>query len=408
MAGSITTNSAKVWLGFKTNGKQYLVITDTTSKRVFFPSKIDGIANKKGVQSVVANFDNLEADRTYFVYATVENGLNKVVTTFKTLKDTNTADISFTLGSCALMKPGFWRGLAPGVAGSIFKYMEAEKPDFMLWLGDNTYYLFNDNKSFENMFERNMQMRAKFKHLKSFLSAVPQYAIWDDHDFGPNDAGKDWRLKDTALTIFKHFWPNDYPTQEAFNGNYFSYRYYDTEFFMLDDRYFRDKPCDTCAFLGETQIIWLKNKLMQSNATFKFIVIGTQLLNTNNFGESYDQYKNEQTGLVDFITQNNINGVLFLTGDKHYSEICKREINGYPIHDITCSPLTSPPLPRRLLGAYKNNDRIEGSDYAKNNFGKISITGNAENRVCNIEFYNRRGKLKRTFAVPANTLKSTQ
>lgn len=97
--------------------------------------------------------------------------------------------------------------------------------------------------------------------------------------------------------------------------------------------------------------------------------------------ESSDQYKNEQTGLVDFITQNNINGVLFLTGDKHYSEICKREINGYPIHDITCSPLTSPPLPRRLLGAYKNNDRIEGSDYAKNNFGKISITGNAENKL---------------------------
>lgn len=92
--------------------------------------------------------------------------------------------------------------------------MEAEKPDFMLWLGDNTYYLFNDNKSFENMFERNMQMRAKFKHLKSFLSAVPQYAIADDHDFGPDDAGKDWRLKDTALTIFKHFWPNDYPTKK--------------------------------------------------------------------------------------------------------------------------------------------------------------------------------------------------
>lgn len=83
-------------------------------KACFFPSKIDGIANKKGVQSVVANFENLEADRTYFVYATV-NRLNKVVTTFKTLKDTNTADISFTLGSCALMKPGFWRGLAPGV-----------------------------------------------------------------------------------------------------------------------------------------------------------------------------------------------------------------------------------------------------------------------------------------------------
>jgi alkaline phosphatase D len=408
MVGSVTNNSAKIWLGFKTNGKQYLVITDTTSKRVFFPSKIDGIANEKGAQSVVANFDNLEANRTYFVYATVENGLNKVVTSFTTLKDTTFSNINFTFGSCALMQPGFWRGLAPGASGSIFKYMQAEKPDFMLWLGDNLYYLPKDHKSFETMFKRNMNVRARFKHLKAFQSAIPQYAIWDDHDYGPNDAGKDWKLKDTALRIFKHFWTNDYPTQEAFNGNYFSYRYYDTDFFMLDDRFFREEPCDTCAFLGETQIIWLKNKLMQSNATFKFIAIGTQLLNTNGFGESYDQYKREQNGLIDFITQNNINGVLFLTGDKHYSEICKRNVNGYPIHDITCSPLTTPALPRKMLGAYINADRIEGSDYAKKNFGKISISGNVENRICHVEFYSRKGKLKRSISIPANTLKAKE
>ncbi len=405
MAGSITAKSAKVWLGFKTNGKQYLVLTDTTSKRVFFPSKMDGIANKNGVQSVVANFDNLEADRTYFVYATVENGLNKVVTHFTTLKDTTEADISFAFGSCALMQPGFWRGLAPGASASIFKHMQAQKPDFMLWLGDNVYYLLNDCKTYENMFERNMKMRSKFKYLKSFLTAVPQYAIWDDHDFGPNDAGKDWRLKDTALNIFKHFWPNDYPAQEAFNGNYFSYRYYDSEFFMLDNRFFREEPCDSCAFLGETQLIWLKNKLMQSDATFKFIAIGSQVLNANGFGESFDEYKKEQTGLIDFITKNNINGVVFLTGDKHYSEICKREINGYPIYDITCSPLTFPPLPRRLVGAYKNNDRMIGSDYAKKNFGKIAITGSTENRICNVSFYSRKGKLKRNFSIPASSLK---
>jgi alkaline phosphatase D len=284
--------------------------------------------------------------------------------------------------------------------------MRKHPADFMLWLGDNIYYLEpKDYKDQESMFAHNMKVRSSFKQFKTFLSSTPHYAIWDDHDYGPNDADKTWRLKDTALTIFKSFWPNTYPEQPQFKGNYFSFRYYDAEFFMLDDRYFRDAPGDSSAqFLGETQMVWLKNKLQMSDASFKFIAIGTQVLNDNKFGESYKQYPKERLDLFQFLSSNNIKGVIFLTGDKHYTEICKRNYNGYPIVDFTCSPLTSPVLPRRLLGAYDNPTRVPGMDYSGHNYGRVSLSGPPGDRVCTLEVHGRHGKKRRELVIHQSEL----
>ena len=251
----------------------------------------------------------------------------------------------------------------------------------------------------------NMKIRNTFKQYKTFLSSTPHYAIWDDHDYGPNDSDRRWALKDSALAIFKSFWPNTYPEQPQFNGNYFSFRYYDAEFFMTDDRYFRDPVGDSAAsFLGENQMVWLKNKLQLSDATFKFIAIGTQVLNENKFGETYQQYPKERQELFDFITKNNIKGVIFLTGDKHYSEICRKEVGGYPIIDFTCSPLTSPVLPRKLLGAYTNPTRIPGMDYGGHNFGRISISGPVGDRAVTMDIHGRHGKKRRELVIHQSEL----
>jgi alkaline phosphatase D len=141
-----------------------------------------------------------------------------------------------------------------------------------------------------------------------------------------------------------------------------------------------------------------------SDATFKFIAIGTQVLNENKFGETYHQYPKEQNELFEFIAKNNIKGVIFLTGDKHYSEICKKEVLGYPIIDYTSSPLTSPVLPRRLLGALKNPTRIPHTDYGHHSFGRITLSGPVGNRKCNIEICGRWGKKKRELIIDQNEL----
>jgi alkaline phosphatase D len=160
--------------------------------------------------------------------------------------------------------------------------------------------------------------------------------------------------------------------------------------------------------LGETQLVWLKNKLLMSDAAFKFIGIGSQVINDNNFGESYADNPRERDELLNFIADNNIKGVVFLTGDKHYSELSMRNWNGYPMYDFTCSPLTFPPLPRRLLGAYKNGNRVKHMDYGHRNFGRISFTGQPGNRNMKIEIIGRAGHTRRQITLNQNQLQKSK
>jgi alkaline phosphatase D len=404
--GGVTTNSAKIWIGYRGKGQNALILGDTSEKKVYYPTSTSYLVNKKGEISLTMDFTGLKPDKLYNILVSIDGWGPHVKYSFRTDSREPLKDFNFLLGSCNLLQYDVTRGLFPGGSNWIFYRMKKKKPDFMVWLGDNLYYLYKrDWNSFEGMFKKQMKTRRVFyKFYRDFLGNQPNYAIWDDHDYGPDNSGKDFVLKDTSLMVFKSFWPNYYPEQEQLKGNFYSFKKYDAEFFMTDDRFYRDKEGDTLGnFLGETQILWLKNKLQNSDATFKFICVGSQVLTDSHFGESYGAYPRERNDLLDFIANNHITGVVFLTGDKHFSEVCTRNWKGYTFYDFTCSPLTTPPLPRRLLGAYTNANRVKGTDYARKNFGRISISGEEGDRTMKIEVLGRAGKVRRSFDVHQNT-----
>jgi alkaline phosphatase D len=405
--GAVTKTTAKVWIAYRGKGRNMLILGDTAEKRVYYPTNYSYINNKKGEIALTMDFTGLKPNHTYNVIISIDGWGANAKYSFKTPADTAVKDFSFLLGSCALMNTDPTRIFFPAGSNWIFYRMKKKKGDFMLWLGDNIYYIYPKQwSSFEHMFKRQLDIRKYYrKFYRDFLASEPNYAIWDDHDFGPNDSDSSFVLKDTSLKVFQGFWPNNYADQDKFRGTYFNFKQYDAEFFMTDDRLYRGSPKDTnSSFLGETQLVWLKNKLLMSDASFKFIAIGSQVLNDNNFGESYAQYRRERNDLFDFIAKNNIKGVIFLTGDKHYAEICKRDWHGYPLYDFTSSPLTSPVLPRRLFHAYHNQWRIHGTDFGRKNFGKIWISGPVGNRTAKLEIYGRGGYKKRELVVNQNEL----
>ena len=406
VVGSVTPTSAKVWIGYLGNGNNAIILGDTAEKNVVYPSDVSYIKNSKGHVALTMTFNNLKPDRYYNVLVNIDGwGTNDKVG-FRTPKDTTVSDFNFVTGSCLLLETGIFRPIFPGASALILKRMRKKQGDFMLWLGDNVYMWKKHYSSFDGMFNRYMNTRRKFKSVNNFIGNQPHYAIWDDHDYGPNNACGDFALKDSALKVFKGFWPNTYPDAAAFNGNYFKFSRYDADFFMMDNRSCRAQAGDTAGpFLGATQLLWLKQQLLTSEASFKFIAIGSQVVSRMGFGEKYNEYSHERSELFDFIAEKNIKGVVFLSGDMHFTELCKEEWKGYPMYDYSCSPLTSPPLPVSILSLNKNPLRVAGTKFAFRNFGRVSISGEAGNRICTLETYNRRGKKKWSYQIAQNELK---
>ena len=150
----------------------------------------------------------------------------------------------------------------------------------------------------------------------------------------------------------------------------------DVDIFLLDERWWRSadqmqdsvngKPNPAKKMIGDQQMAWLKNALLSSAATFKIIAVGSQVLNPVSPYDKWRDFPAEYQEMMDFLSGNKINGVLFLTGDRHHSEIIKTERPGsYPLYDITVSPLTS--ASHVFGGAEKNNPyRVFGLDQKQN------------------------------------------
>ena len=102
------------------------------------------------------------------------------------------------------------------------------------------------------------------------------------------------------------------------------------------------KPNPDKKMWGKEQMGWLKNSLLYSKASFKIIATGSQVLNPVSPFDKLANCPVEYNELMDFLYANKINGVLFLSGDRHHTEVIKVNREGtYPLYDITVSPLTA-------------------------------------------------------------------
>ena len=311
-------------------------------------------------------------------------------------------DFSFLAGSCAYFnEPVFDRPGKPyGGDSSIFETMANTPADFHIWMGDNWYTREVDYSTSWGLNYRVSRDRGQ-KVLQRLMASMPQYAIWDDHDYGPNNAGKSYILKEETRQIFKNYTLNPSYGEEG-KGIYTKFSYSDVDFFLTDDRYFRSepqmadsidgKPSPTKTYFGPMQMEWLKNALLNSQATFKIIVTGSQVLNPLNKYECMRQYSYEYQELLDFITGHRINGLLIFSGDRHHSEVIKMERAGlHPIYDVTMSPYTAG-VSKAAGVEEKNPYRVAGTLVEAQNFGKISVNGKKNERVLTVHFMGIKGE----------------
>ncbi|CAN5325923.1 alkaline phosphatase D family protein [soil metagenome] len=420
-AGNVESRNATIWVEVTASVKSVEIKYNAVSapaqlKSVKYSGALGGEFNPIKIE-----LNGLKVNTRYKYTVLIDNKpFNTEYPTEFTTKDLwqwrkPAPDFTFLTGSCAYFnEPEFDRpGRAYGSDSSIFETMAKQKAAFNLWLGDNWYYREVDYYTIWGLKYRPSRDRS-LPILQKFFGSTSHYAIWDDHDYGPNDQGKSFILKDSARKIFMSYWCNPSYGEDG-KGIYTKFSYSDVDYFLTDDRYFRseDKISDTIngsvnklkTFLGPQQMEWLKNSLVYSNATFKIVAVGSQVLNPLWGEESFKNYSAEYNELLDFIALQNIKGVLFFTGDIHHSEIMKKERPGkYPLYDITASSFTAG-IKKAEGDEITNPSRVPGTLVQVHNFAKVTVTGAKNNRKLSVEFIDKEGNKQAEWTVNENELK---
>ena len=321
---------------------------------------------------------------------------------------TDPPDVKFVIGSCSYInEPKFDRPGKPyGSNFEIFNSINKKNPDFMLWLGDNTYLREPDWNSRTGFIKRYSHTRA-FPELQPLLASTHHYATWDDHDYGPNNSDGSFWLKETASEIFKLFWGNPNYNLTGKGGITGFFQWSDLDFFLLDNRYHRTANNNLTGnrqMLGKDQIDWLINALSFSQASFKFVAVGGQVISNGAVYENYATYPDERKYLLDKIREAKIEGVIFLDGDRHHTILSKMQEtkNVYPLYDLTCSSLTA--------GVNNDNEpynsfKLEETFVNVNNFGMLNVTGPTNDRELTIQIFDKDGKELWIKSIKANDLK---
>ncbi|MDH3279787.1 MAG: alkaline phosphatase family protein [Gammaproteobacteria bacterium] len=306
-------------------------------------------------------------------------------------KPANTGKVRLAFGSCS--KASQFR-YAP-----IYEAIAFEKPDFAIYVGDNSYFVVGDGNwrtwgpdgdwsSPERMIRRHMEVRNN-PYGRRLYATVPAYAIWDDHDYGPNNADRTFAGRRDALRVFTQVWANPtYGTPDT-PGVFSSFRHGPVEVFLMDDRYHkyvatRDHPdvADEDAVIwGTDQLTWLMDGLMKSTAPVKIIANGTQVISQTERGEGhFQEAPAERKRLFDFLKANKIGGIVFLSGDRHHSESMRLDQNGAAaIVEFTSSPLQQNQQVRAVERNHPTNQwALRGNTYG---LVTIDIPREGEGRV---------------------------
>jgi len=207
-----------------------------------------------------------------------------------------------------------------------------DDPDLLFFVGDNHYA----NSNVEGTLQWFYRWAHERDHRKELMMHTPTLATWVDHDYVENNTDGYSPGKETALAVFSDYWPNPAHGTEDVPGVFFSTSYGDVDFFFLDGRYYRGYDDSV---LGNDQMAWLQEELLLSTATFKIIALGVQwtLTDTN---DSWFEYSAARSGFFDFLRDNAIDGVAFLSGDVHFSEFRTLTHSGlYDLTDFTSSPI---------------------------------------------------------------------
>ncbi|MCB0526742.1 MAG: alkaline phosphatase D family protein [Saprospiraceae bacterium] len=286
---------------------------------------------------------------------------------------------------------------------TMWQYVAANDPQLWIWLGDIIYADTTNMLALAAQY-RILKSNSDYKKLRDKAQIV---GIYDDHDYGYNDACKDYPKKELSKKRLLNFLdvPMNSPVRSR-EGAYQSYTFGKGEqsikVIVMDLRYFRDElepdpgparryyPNMTGNVLGEAQWKWLENELRNSTANLNILCSSVQVISNEHGYEKWGNFPNERKRLFDLLVKTQPKNLMIVSGDRHMAEISKMDIKGlpYPLYDFTSSGLT-----HTRSGTSENNMHRVGDMFVKKNFGILKVKWNGPNPIVNMEIRGQQNHL---------------
>ncbi len=279
---------------------------------------------------------------------------------------------------------------------AVWDVIAAQNPQAFLFIGDNVY-----GDTGATMAADIPTLTASYRKLSArqeyarFRAKVPMLTVWDDHDYGANDAGGSFAFKEYAERIFEEYWGASDDVRGrpgVYESHMFGPKGKRVQFIMLDSRYFRSDLArrnyqdpapklgwnipnmdPKATMLGDAQWTWLAGELAKP-ADLRFIISSTQVITDAHGYEGWLNFPIERQKLYKLLAEKRVNNAVFLSGDRHSGGFYKAKVTGLsrPVYEFTSTSLNLSFDKGDVRSKEPDGSRIGGL-WADENFGQLAI-----------------------------------
>jgi len=302
-SGGVTDHTAAVVARVPEGGTVQLVVTDESGSTA-------GLVTADTTGDVHRfSLDGLEPDTRYDYHFEIDGefvaGRSGRFRTFAS----RPTDVVVALGGCARL----------GSNGLVYEAIAATEPDLFLITGDFFYGHDNPNAAaFGDAYDTTLTEPAQ----AALYQQVPVAYVWDDHDFGVNDANRNAPSRAAAQQAYRSYVPH-YPLDST-GPIHQTLTVGRARFILLDTRSERDPQATPDgpgkSMLGGAQTAWLEDELVAAASQYPIVVLVSSVpwIATPEPGaDHWGGYTAARSHLADVIAGLDLDGLVMLAGDAH-------------------------------------------------------------------------------------------
>ena len=318
-------------------------------------------------EPAVFTVDGLEPETEYQYTIEIDGDIDPVrrgrVQTFPA----GPSSFTVAVGSCARTNSN----------GVVFDTIRELDPDLYLNLGDLHYRNIgeNDLSPFRAAFDQVHASPAQ----SALYRSVPIAYVWDDHDYGPNDADGSSPSRPAAWAAYRSHVPHyelpsgaEGPINQAFTIGR-------VRFLLTDTRSARDRTRGH--MLGESQLEWFLEEVLRARDTHALTVwanptpwIGVP----EPLAQHWAAFDLERQRIGAFLAEHDITNLVMVSGDAHMVAIDDGTNSGYGGHHgfpvLQAAALDRP-------GSIKGGPYSHGTFPGGGQFGLLDVTDNGGDQL---------------------------